>query len=108
MSNFLTAALVAALLTLSVSNTQANPTQSGCVSISKAQYKQIQQLPRASQATLERVLGASCQLSGYGNGFSACGYELKYDAQHWLVIVYQNGKVYKSKVLPLGMGLREG
>lgn len=108
MSKFLTAALVAALLTLSISNAQAKPTKSDCVAISKAQYNQAQKLLGASQFTIDRVLGASCQLSGYGNGLSAYGYKLNYDAKHWLVIVYQDGKVYKSKVLPLGMGLREG
>lgn len=108
MSKFLAAALVAAFLALSISNAQAKPTKSGCVSISKAQYNQVQKLPGASKATLDRVLGASCQIPGYGNGMSAYGYNLSYDSKNWFVVVYQNGKVYKSAILPVEMGLREG
>jgi len=108
MSKFLTAATIAAFLTVSISSAQAKPTRGGCASISKAQYNQVQKLPGASKATLDLVLGASCQLSGYGNGLSAYGYKLNYDSKNWFVVVYQNNRVYKSKILPIGMGLREG
>ncbi len=108
MSNFLTVAFIAAFLTVSISSAQAKPKD--CVSISKAQYEQVQKLPvtSKSKATLDRVLGASCQISGYGKGLSAYGYKLSYDSKNWFVVVYRNGKVYKSAVLPIGMGLREG
>ena len=105
MPKFFTIALTALLL-LNASITQAKPTKSNCASISKAQQNQVHS--GTSKATLDRVLGSSCQLSGYGNGLSAYGYNLSYDSKNWLVIVYQNGKVQKSGVLAVGMGLREG
>lgn len=105
MSKFSAIALTAFLF-FNASIAQAKPTRSGCASISKAQYSQVQR--GTSKATLDRVLGASCQLSGYGNGLSAYGYKLSYDSQNWFVVVYQNGKLYRSAVLPVGMGLREG
>jgi len=108
MSKFLTVAFIAAFLTLSISSAQAKP-KSNCVAISKAQYSQFQKLPKGTnKATLDRVLGASCSISGYGNGMSAYGYKLSYDSKNWFVVVYQNGKVYKAAILPIGMGLREG
>ena len=108
MSKFFTVAFIAAFLTLSISNAQAKPTRGGCALISKAQYNQVQKLSGTSKATLDRVLGASCQISGYGNGLSAYGYKLSYDSKNWFVVVYRNGKVYKSAVLPIGRGFREG
>lgn len=109
MSKFFTVAFIAAFFTLSISSAQAKP-KSNCAAITKAQYSQSQKLPKGtSKATLDLVIGSSsCKLSGYGNGLTAYGYNLSYDSKNWLVIVYQNGKVYKSAVLPVGMGLREG
>ncbi len=108
MSKFFTVAFIVAFFTLSISSAQAKP-KSNCAAITKAQYSQSQKLPKGtSKATLDRVLGASCSISGYGNGMSAYGYNLSYDSKNWFVVVYQNGKVYKSAVLPIGMGLREG
>ena len=109
MSKFFTVAFIAAFLTVSISSAQAKPTRGGCISISKAQYSKALNLPaQSSKATLDRVLGASCQIPGYGNGMSAYGYKLSYDSKNWFVVVYQNGKVYKAAILPIGMGLREG
>lgn len=109
MSKFFTVAFIAASLILSISNAQAKPTRGGCASISKAQYGKAQNLPaQSSKAALDRVLGLSqCKLPGYGNGLSAYGYKLSYDSKNWFVVVYRNGKVYKSAILPYGRGLRE-
>lgn len=108
MPKFLTLALVAAFFTLNISSAHAKP--SNCGAITKVEYSNFQKLPKgSSKATLDRVLGSpSCKLSGYGNGLTAYGYRLTYDAKNWLVVVYQNGKQYKAGVLPVGMGLREG
>lgn len=107
MSKFLTVAIVAAFLTVSIS-VEAKPTRGGCASISKAQYNQVQKLPGTSKATLDRVLGASCSISGYGKGLSAYGYRLSYNPKSWFVVVFRDGKIYKSAILPYGQGLREG
>jgi len=109
MSKFFTVAFIAAFLTVSISSAQAKPTRGGCISISKAQYSKALNLPaQSSKATLDRVLGASCQIPGYGNGLSAYGYRLSYNPKSWFVVVFRDGKVYKSAILPYGRGLREG
>ena len=109
MSKFFTVAFIAAFLTVNISSAQAKPTRGGCASISKVQYTKARNLPaQSSKTALDKMLGTSCQISGYGKGLSAYGYKLSYDSKNWFVVVYRNGKVYKSAVLPVGRGLREG
>ena len=70
---------------MSISNAQAKPTRGGCASISNVQHNQVQNLSSTSKATLDRVLGASYQTSGYGKGLSAYGYKLSYDSKNWFI-----------------------
>jgi hypothetical protein len=78
--------------------------------LSKAQMIRFKQLPKgSSQATIKRALGApSCQLKGYAGGLTAYAYQLSYNPQNWLVVVFENGKLLKAQVLPYGLALREG
>jgi len=108
MSKFFTVAIIAAFLSLNISSVQAKPRD--CTTISKAQYTALKKLSvRASKASVIKVLGeSSCKIDGYTKGMSAYGYDLDYDRKNWLVILYKDGKPESAKIVPYGMGLREG